>query len=46
MQTSYSSSRILLPVRPWFIGFSLVLALLLNFCRHRSGLECRIGWRW
>lgn len=31
MQTSYSSSRILLPVRPWFIGFSLLLALLLNF---------------
>lgn len=31
MQTSYSSSRILLPVRPWFIGFSLIVALLLNF---------------
>ena len=31
MQTSYSSSRILLPVRPWFIGLSLLLALLLNF---------------
>lgn len=31
MQTSYSSSRILLPVRPWFIGFSLLAALLLNF---------------
>lgn len=31
MQTSYSSSRILLPVRPWFIAFSLLLALLLNF---------------
>lgn len=32
MQTSsYSSSRILLPVRPWFIGFSLLVALLLNF---------------
>lgn len=30
MQTSYSSSRILLPVRPWFIGFSLLVALLLN----------------
>ncbi|HPT49124.1 MAG TPA: rod shape-determining protein MreD [Accumulibacter sp.] len=30
MQTSYSSSRILLPVRPWFIGFSLLAALLLN----------------
>lgn len=31
MQTSYSSSRILLPVRPWFIGLSLLIALLLNF---------------
>ncbi len=31
MQTSYSSSRILLPVRPWFIGLSLTVALLLNF---------------
>jgi len=31
MQTSYSSSRILLPVRPWFIGLSLSVALLLNF---------------
>ncbi|HNC52779.1 MAG TPA: rod shape-determining protein MreD [Accumulibacter sp.] len=31
MQTSYSSSRILLPVRPWFIACSLLLALLLNF---------------
>lgn len=30
MQTSYSSSRILLPVRPWFIGVSLLAALLLN----------------
>jgi rod shape-determining protein MreD len=30
MQTSYSSSRILLPVRPSFIGFSLAVALLLN----------------
>jgi rod shape-determining protein MreD len=30
MQTSYSSSRILLPVRPWFIGLSLTVALLLN----------------
>lgn len=31
MQTSYSSSRILLPVRPWFVGLSLLLALLLNY---------------
>ena len=31
MHTSYSSSRILLPVRPWFIALSLLAALLLNF---------------
>lgn len=31
MQPTFSSSRILLPVRPWFIGLSLLLALLLNF---------------
>ncbi len=31
MQTSYSSSRILLPVRPWFIASTLLIALLLNF---------------
>lgn len=32
MQTSYySPARILLPVRPWFIGFSLLVALLLDF---------------
>lgn len=31
MATSFSSSRILQPVRPWFIGFSLFVALLLNF---------------
>ena len=31
MQTSYASSRILLPVRPWFIVFSLLAALVLNF---------------
>jgi rod shape-determining protein MreD len=31
MQPTYSSSRILLPVRPWFIFFSLFVALLLNF---------------
>jgi rod shape-determining protein MreD len=30
IQTTFSSSRILLPVRPWFIALSLVLALLLN----------------
>ncbi|MBE2259002.1 MAG: rod shape-determining protein MreD [Rhodobacteraceae bacterium] len=31
MQTSYSSSRILLPVRPWFIGLTLLAALVLNY---------------
>lgn len=30
MQPTFSSSRILLPVRPWFIVFSLILALLGN----------------
>lgn len=29
--TSFSSSRILLPVRPWFIVLSLIIALLFNF---------------
>ena len=31
MQPTFSSSRILLPVRPWFIFLSLLVALLLNF---------------
>lgn len=31
MQPTFSSSRILLPVRPWFIVVSLVIALGLNF---------------
>lgn len=31
MQTSYASSRILLPVRPWFIGLTLLLSLLANY---------------
>lgn len=31
MQPTFSSSRILLPVRPWFIVLSLLAALLLNF---------------
>ncbi len=31
MQPTFSSSRILLPVRPWFIYLSLFLALMLNF---------------
>ncbi|MBL8397562.1 MAG: rod shape-determining protein MreD [Candidatus Accumulibacter sp.] len=30
MQTSYRSSRILLPVRPWFIFATMFLAMLLN----------------
>lgn len=31
MQPTYSSSRILLPVQPWFILMSLLVALVLNF---------------
>lgn len=31
MQPTFSSSRILLPVRPWFIVLSLLVALVLNF---------------
>jgi len=31
MQPTFSSSRILQPVRPWFIFFSLIVAALLNF---------------
>lgn len=31
MQPTFTSSRILLPVRPWFIALSLIAALLLNF---------------
>ena len=31
MQPTFSSSRILLPVRPWFIVLSLLAALLMNF---------------
>jgi len=31
MQATYSSSRILQPVRPWFIFASLLVALLVNF---------------
>jgi len=31
MQPTFHSSRILLPVRPWFIAASLFAALLLNF---------------
>ena len=30
MRTTFSSSRILLPVRPWFIALSLIVALLMN----------------
>lgn len=30
MQATFSSSRILLPVRPWFIFLSFIVALLLN----------------
>jgi rod shape-determining protein MreD len=31
MQPTFSSSRILLPVRPWFVVLTLIGALLLNF---------------
>ena len=31
MQPNFSSSRILQPVRPWFIFFSLACATVLNF---------------
>lgn len=31
MQPTFTSSRILLPVRPWFIVISAIVALLLNF---------------
>lgn len=31
MQPTFTSSRILLPVRPWFVYFSLLGAALLNF---------------
>ena len=31
MPTTFSSSRILQPVRPWFVVFSLFVALLVNF---------------
>lgn len=31
MQPTFSSSRILLPVRPWFVVLSLLAGLLLNF---------------
>lgn len=30
MQTTFTSSRLLLPVRPWFIAVSLLAALILN----------------
>lgn len=39
MQTTFSSSRILLPVRPWFIFISLLLALVMNFLPTS-------GWPW
>jgi rod shape-determining protein MreD len=39
MPSFFSSSRILLPVRPWFIAVSLFVALLLNFLPTS-------GWPW
>lgn len=38
MQTTYSSSRILQPVRLWFILLSLIVALILNFIPTASVL--------
>ncbi len=38
MQTTYSSSRILQPVRLWFILLSLIVALVLNFIPTTSVL--------
>ena len=38
MQTTYSSSRILQPVRLWFILLSLIVALVLNFIPTASVL--------
>ena len=40
MQTTFSSSRILQPVRPWFIFFSLIIAVVLNFLptSHWAGM--------
>ena len=39
MQTTFSSSRILQPVRPWFILFSLLAALAANFLPTEA-------WHW
>lgn len=39
MQPTFSSSRILLPVRPWFIYFTVFAALMLNFLPTSD-------WRW
>lgn len=38
MRATHKSSRILQPVRPWFIAFSLMLALLLNMLPPRQWL--------
>ncbi len=36
MQPTYSSSRILLPARPWFVALSLLVAMLLNMLPFTS----------
>ena len=41
MQPTFFSSRILLPVRPWFIYLSLIVALLLS---HRAYGEEMESW--
>ena len=48
MQPTFYSSRILLPVRPWFIALSLFAALLLNFLPTSAWHWMQIGrasWR-
>jgi rod shape-determining protein MreD len=43
MQTTNSSTRILLPVRPWFIGLSFILAFTLN-CLPLGRLTAMPDW--
>ena len=45
---SQPEKYLLLPVNPWFIGFTLVLSLMLNLLplpRAGWALACRTGWR-
>jgi hypothetical protein len=47
MQPTHSSRRILLPVKQWFILFSLAAAFFLNLIPlgHLPS-ACPTGWRW